>query len=63
MTGWLRTGKILANMRDARLGIAHPEGALDRDPASAPRNVAVALHRFHHDVLLRGKWDPRKGPA
>lgn len=66
MTGWLRTGKIFAKMRDARLGIAHPpEGALDRDAQDelAGETVAIALHRFHHDVLLLRKWDPRKGAS
>ncbi|QJY51152.1 hypothetical protein [Pseudonocardia broussonetiae] len=66
MTGWLRSGKIFAKMHDARLGIAHPrEGALDHDAQDelAGETVAIALHRFHHDVLLRGKWDPRKGAS
>ncbi len=66
MTGWLRTGKIFAKMREARLGIARPpEGALDRDAQDelAGETVALALHRFHHDVLLRGKWDSRKGAS
>ena len=66
MTGWLRTGKIFAKMREARLGIAHPpDGALDRDAQDelAGETVAVALDRFHRDVLLCGKWDPRKGAS
>lgn len=64
MTGWLRTGKIFPKMREAGYGLPHPpDGALDRDAQDelAYETVAVALYRFHHDVLLRGKWDPRKG--
>lgn len=64
MTGWLRTGKIFAKMRDAGLGVAvPPDGALDRDAQDelAGETVAAALHRFHHEVLLRGQWKPAKG--
>lgn len=64
MTGWLRTGKIFPKMREAGYGLpAPPEGALDRDAQDelAGETVTVALHRFHHDVLLRRRWDPTKG--
>jgi hypothetical protein len=64
MTGWLRTGKIFAKMQEAGYGLPHPpEGALDHDTQDelAGETVTVALARFHHDVLLRRRWDPRKG--
>lgn len=64
MTGWLRTGKIFAKMREDGYGLPlPPDGALDRDAQDelAGETVAVALSRFHHDVLLRRRWDPRKG--
>ena len=64
MTGWLRTGKIFPKMQQAGYGLPRPpEGALDRDAQDelAGETVTVALARFHHDVLLRRRWDPRKG--
>lgn len=64
MTGWLRTGKIFSKMQEAGYGLPRPpEGALDRDAQDelAGETVTVALARFHHDVLLRRRWDPRKG--
>ncbi|MHA6631829.1 hypothetical protein ACU61A_40905 [Pseudonocardia sichuanensis] len=64
MTGWLRTGKIFAKMQQAGYGLPRPpEGVLDRDAQDelAGETVTVALARFHHDVLLRRRWDPRKG--
>jgi hypothetical protein len=64
LTGWLRTGKIFAKMRKAGYGLpSAPHGALDRDAQDelAGETVTVALVRFHHDVLLQGRWDPRKG--
>jgi hypothetical protein len=64
MTGWLRTGKIFAKMREDGYGLPlPPDGALDCDAQDelAGETVAVALFRFHHDVLLRRRWDPRKG--
>lgn len=39
MTGWLRTGKIFAKMRDARLGIAHHPTALS---TATPRTSSSA---------------------
>jgi hypothetical protein len=64
MTGWLRTGKIFIKIAEAGYGLPRPpEGALDRDAQDelAMETVATALRRFHDDVLLRGKWDPRRG--
>ncbi len=64
MTGWLRTGKIFSKMQDSGYGLRRPpDGALDRDAQDelAGETVAVALSRFHHDVLLRRRWDPTKG--
>jgi len=64
MTGWLRTGKIFLRMQEAGYGLCRPpNGALDRDAQDelAGETVAVALFRFHHDVLLRRRWDPTKG--
>lgn len=64
MTGWLRTGKIFAKMREAGYGLPGPPGdALDREAQDelAGETVTEALYRFHHDVLLRGGWDPTRG--
>lgn len=64
MIGWLRTGKIFPKMREAGYGLpGAPTGSLDRDAQDelAYETVATALDHFHHRVLLRGGWDPRRG--
>lgn len=64
MTGWLRSGKIFARMKDRGYGLTPVDPDLfdheDQDEL-ARETVAKALWHFHHDVLLRRQWDAGKG--
>ena len=64
MTGWLRNRKIFARMKEKGWGLQEVDfDLLDHDAQDelAWETVATALHHFHHDVLLKRKWNPGKG--
>lgn len=64
MTGWLRNRKIFARMKEKGWGLPEVDvDLLDHETQEelAWETIAAALHHFHHDVLLKGKWNPGKG--
>nr|WP_157554196.1 sigma factor-like helix-turn-helix DNA-binding protein [Herbidospora sakaeratensis] len=65
ISGWIRRGLIMARCRERGFGglPEPPLGAFD-DPdvveELAGETVGKALYHFRQDVLLKGKWDPRR---
>jgi hypothetical protein len=64
MTGWMRSGKIFARMREKGYGLTISDDDLfdhEVQDELAWETVAKALWHFHHDVLLRRQWDAGRG--
>lgn len=68
ISSWLRRRLIFAKCRERGFGglPEPPVGSFD-DPDTvselASETVAQALYHFRSDVLLKGRWDPRKGAS
>lgn len=63
---WVRSGLIFAKCRDRGLGgLAPPSWELRDDHAEELTNetVGLAVIKFRETVLLKKKWDPRKGAS
>lgn len=61
--GWMYTGKIFAVSKKRGYGLSAPGRAFTRDEIEelSGETVAKALHHFRTDVLMKNKWDSRKG--
>lgn len=63
---WVRSGLIYGKCRDRGLGgLAAPEWDLDAQDVDELTNLTVGLAvvKFRETVLLKKKWDPRKGAS
>ena len=62
---WLRRGTIFNRCAEKGLGIsnAQPGGITDEDDVEALADETVwrAVLKYRNNVLIPGKWDPRKG--
>jgi hypothetical protein len=67
LDGWMRRGSIASMCAQKRLRGVPPavERHFDYDTALelAGESVARAVDPFREKILLRGKWDPRRGAA
>lgn len=64
MTGFMRSRKIFIRMKEKGWGLPEVDyDLLDHEAQDELvwETVATALYHFHHDVLLKRKWNPSKG--
>ncbi len=64
LTGWMKSGAIWGKCRERGYGgLPELQRSFERDEASelAMETVAKALHHFRVDVLMKKKWDYRRG--
>lgn len=66
--GWTRRGMIISKCKEKGFGgLPEPPDRVFEDPDAvadvAHETVAVALRHFRDDVLVPGRWDPKRGAS